>query len=80
MRRGLSKRDFSKLALASAVVPPVLPGNIQAEGTGGAVDDAAPFSPDIANHETARWCPSLNYFCEIWTCPLPPTVTDFGYG
>ena len=59
MRRGLSRRDFSKLALASAVVPPVLPANIQAEGTTGGTVDATTFSPDKASYETAHWQPVL---------------------
>ena len=57
MRGGLSRRDFSKLALASAVVPSVLPGDIQAGATAEAMVDAATCSPDKANYETAQWQP-----------------------
>jgi hypothetical protein len=59
MRRGLSRRDFSKLALASAVVPPVLPANIQAEGSAGGTVDVTTFRPDKAYYETAHWRPVL---------------------
>jgi len=59
MRRGLSRRDFSKLALASAVVPPLLPGSIQAEGTAGGTVDVTTARPDKANYETAHWEPVL---------------------
>jgi len=59
MRRVLSRRDFSKLALTSAVVPPVLLGNIQPEGTAGGTVDATTSRPDKANDEAANWQPVL---------------------
>ena len=59
MRRGLSRRDFSKLALASAVVPPALSANIQPEGTAGGTVDVTTARPDKANYETAHWRPVL---------------------